>query len=206
MQPSDPSLERSASPERLAKFSKRRKASFDSERSNESFGFRVEAEPSEVDLSPSFALDPLDGAKLCQGERFRHFSIDDEYLLYKGRVCVPATGNFRAQILKESHDSPSAGHPGIHKTYALVKRQFYWPSLFKDVQAYVLKCHKCQVNKHEHLNVGGLLHPLDIPKGKGESISMDFITGLPRTNCGHDSVWVVVGLQNLSSLYLSGRT
>ena len=96
------------------------------------------------------------------------------------------------QILKESHDSPSAGHPGIQKTYALVKRQFYWPSLFKDVQTYVLKCHKCQVNKHERLKVGGLLHPLDIPKGKWESISMDFITGLPRTNRGHDSVWVVV--------------
>ena len=166
MQPSNPSLETSASPERLAEFSTGGKASFDPKQSNESFGFRAEAEPSEVDLSPSFVLNSLDGAKLCQGERFRHFSINDEYLLYKGRVCVPATGNFRGQILKESHDSPSAGHPGIHKTYALVKRQFYWPSLFKDVQAYVLKCHKCQVNKHERLKVGGLLHPLDIPKEK----------------------------------------
>ena len=58
----------------------------------------------------------------------------------------------------------------------------------------MLKCHKCQVNKHERLKVGDLLHPLDIPKGKWESISMDFITGLPKTNCGHDSVWVVVDL------------
>ena len=96
--------------------------------------------------------------------------------------------------MKESHDSPSAGHPAIQKTYALVKRQFYWPSLFKDVHTYVLKCHKCQVNRHERLKVGGLLHPLDIPKGKWESISMDFITGLPRTNRGHDSVWVVVDM------------
>ena len=56
----------------------------------------------------------------------------------------------------------------------------------------MLKCHKCQVNKHERLKVEGLLHPLDIPKGKWESISMDFITGLPQINCGHDSVWVVV--------------
>ena len=56
----------------------------------------------------------------------------------------------------------------------------------------MLKCHKCQVNKHEHLKVVGLLYPLDIPKGKWESISMDFIIGLPQTNRGHDSVWVVV--------------
>ena len=56
----------------------------------------------------------------------------------------------------------------------------------------MLKCHKYQVNKHERLKVGGLLHPLDIPKGKWESISIDFIIGLPQTNCGHDLVWVVV--------------
>ena len=186
MQPSDPLLETIVSPEGLAKLSTGRKASFDPERSNKSFGFRAAAEPLEVDLSPSFALDPLDGAKLCQGERFRHFSIDDKYLLYKGRVCVQSTGDFCAQIFKESHDSPSVSHPEIHKTYALVKRQFYWPSLFKDLQAFVLKCHKFQVNKHERLKVGGLLHPLDIPKGKWESISMNFITSLPRTNRNHD--------------------
>ena len=53
----------------------------------------------------------------------------------------------------------------------------------------MLKCQKCHVNKHEHLKVGGLLH---LPKGKWECISMDFIVRLPRTNRGHNSIWVVV--------------
>ena len=89
----------SVSPKRLAKISTGRKASFDLEQSNESFGFRAKAKPLEVDLSPSFALDPLDGVKLCQGERYKHFSMDDKYLLYEGRVCVlVATRDFRAQI------------------------------------------------------------------------------------------------------------
>ena len=96
------------------------------------------------------------------------------------------------QVLYECHDSPSAGHTGIRKTYALVRRQFYWLGLHNDVQNYVIHCPKCQVNKAQRLKIGGLLHPLEIPNEKWKSISMDFIVGLPTTIRGHDSVWVVV--------------
>ena len=124
--------------------------------------------------------------------RWKHFSIQDGYLLHKGRVCVPLDSDTRRQILYECHDSPSAGHSGIRKTYALVRRQFYWPGLHKDVQDYVVQCQKCQVNKAERLKAGGLLQPLEIPQGKWESISMDFIVGLPNTSRGHDAIWVIV--------------
>ena len=61
-----------------------------------------------------------------------------------------------------------------------------------DVQEYVTHCQTGQVNKAERLKAGGLLHPLEIPNRKWESISMDFIVGLPTTNCGHDAIWIVV--------------
>jgi hypothetical protein len=46
--------------------------------------------------------------------------------------------------------------------------------------------------KAEHRHPLGLLHPLPIPEKKWEVITMDFITGLPRTNKKHDSIMVVV--------------
>ena len=43
-----------------------------------------------------------------------------------------------------------------------------------------------------HLKSTGLLQPLPIPGWNWEEISMDFITGLPMTQQGHDSIWVIV--------------
>jgi hypothetical protein len=46
--------------------------------------------------------------------------------------------------------------------------------------------------KDEHSNPTSLLQPLPIPEKKWEVITMDFITGLPRTNKQHDSILLVV--------------
>ena len=44
----------------------------------------------------------------------------------------------------------------------------------------------------EHQKPAGLLQPLLILDWKWDKIGMDFITGLPRTRTGYDSIWVVV--------------
>jgi hypothetical protein len=46
--------------------------------------------------------------------------------------------------------------------------------------------------KAEHQKPARLLWPLKIPEWKWEEIGMDFIVGLPRTQAGDDSIWVIV--------------
>ncbi|WVZ52191.1 hypothetical protein U9M48_003275 [Paspalum notatum var. saurae] len=54
------------------------------------------------------------------------------------------------------------------------------------------RCDTCRRVKAEHQRPRGLLQPLKIPEWKWEEISMDFIVGLPRTQKGYNSIWVVV--------------
>jgi len=61
-----------------------------------------------------------------------------------------------------------------------------------NVADYVASCLVCQKAKIEHQRSGGTLEPLDIPKWKWDNISMDFVTHLPRSVRGHDSIWVIV--------------
>ncbi|XP_024532411.1 uncharacterized protein K02A2.6-like [Selaginella moellendorffii] len=95
-------------------------------------------------------------------------------------------------ILVECYDVLSVGHPGVLRTYMLVKRHFFWPGMKSNVEKYVGGCLTCQAVKVDHQKFVGLYHPLRIPKNKWDSISMDFITGLPKTFRGNDVIWVVV--------------
>jgi hypothetical protein len=90
------------------------------------------------------------------------------------------------------HDVPYVGHLGYQKTITAVRSQFFWPGMKKDVVDYITRCTKFQKVKAEHKHPAGLLQPLPILEKKWEVITMDFITGLPKTNKKHDSIMVVV--------------
>jgi hypothetical protein len=91
------------------------------------------------------------------------------------------------------HNVPYAGHPGYQKTIAVVKSQYYWPCMKKEVADFVAICLECQKVKAEHRHPASLLQPLPIPEWKWEVVTMDFIAKLPRTNKQHDYIMVVVG-------------
>ncbi|GKB81754.1 putative nucleotidyltransferase, ribonuclease H, partial [Tanacetum coccineum] len=64
---------------------------------------------------------------------------------------------------------------------ALVEGTYYWPKTGDDVETFVRTCLICQQDKIEQKKSGGLLEPLTIPNGPWESVSMDFITCLPKS-------------------------
>ncbi|GKD73463.1 putative reverse transcriptase domain-containing protein, partial [Tanacetum coccineum] len=66
------------------------------------------------------------------------------------------------------------------------------PGMKRDIAAYVSKCLTCSNVKADHQRPSGLLQQPEIPEWKWDKITMDFITKLPKTKSGHDTIWVIV--------------
>ena len=116
----------------------------------------------------------------------------DGGLRFNGRLVVPEGEELRHEVMAESHGSRFAVHPGGDKMYQAMRRQYWWSGMKRDIAVFVSKCATCQLVKVDHQRPAGLLQPLEVLMWMWESISMDFITGLPTSQRGHDSIWVIM--------------
>ncbi|MCH87507.1 hypothetical protein A2U01_0008378, partial [Trifolium medium] len=105
-------------------------------------------------------------------------------LFYEGRLVLSNKSQLIPTLLKEFHASPQGGHSGFYKTYRRLAANVYWLDFVKS-------CDVCQRQKYLASSPGGLLQPLPVPQQIWEDISIDFITGLPKSK-GFEAIWVVV--------------
>ncbi|CAI7900352.1 unnamed protein product [Closterium sp. NIES-54] len=152
----------------------------------------------------------LDGMNPLLKGLFQHgFSVDDEIATAKkqkllqwekdlavrkgsGKIWVPNYAPLRQILLEEFHDVPYAGHFGSNKTLAGIAKYYYWPRMAADLQQFVTSCDTCQRMKSSKQKKTGLLQPLPVPEQPWKVVSLNFITGLPSTSRGHDSILVVI--------------
>ncbi|GKD49815.1 putative reverse transcriptase domain-containing protein [Tanacetum coccineum] len=94
----------------------------------------------------------------------------DKTLYYLDQIWVPLKGDVRTLIIDEAHRSKYSIHPGADKMYYDLRDRYWWPGMKKDIDVY----------------------QLEIPEWKWKDIAMDFVTKLPRTSSGHDTIWVIM--------------
>uniref|UniRef100_A0AAV1VKS5 Integrase catalytic domain-containing protein n=1 Tax=Peronospora matthiolae TaxID=2874970 RepID=A0AAV1VKS5_9STRA len=84
------------------------------------------------------------------------------------RVVIPDDTDLRLRIMFEYQDAPPGGHRGREKTFLTVSRDFYWPRQYQFVRN------------------------LPVTAECWESISMDFVFGLPKDARGSTGILVFV--------------
>ncbi|GKC26262.1 putative reverse transcriptase domain-containing protein [Tanacetum coccineum] len=112
-------------------------------------------------------------------EKFRTKKLEpraDGTLCFNGRSWLPCYGDLRNVIMHESHKSKYSIHPGSDKMV-----------------------------KAEHQRPLGLLVQPEIPQWKWDNVTMDFVTKLPRSSQGYDTIWVIVDRLTKSAIFLPMR-
>jgi hypothetical protein len=105
-------------------------------------------------------------AKLQKSERPQkeeNYTLEvDGILLYKNKVHIPNVQGLKLAILREMHNVTYVGHPRYQKTMAVVRSQYFWVGMKKEIVEYITRCMEFQKVKAEHRHPTGLLQPLPI--------------------------------------------
>ncbi|GJR93958.1 putative reverse transcriptase domain-containing protein [Tanacetum coccineum] len=89
--------------------------------------------------------------------------------------------------------------------YQDLKKLYWWPNMKAKIATYISKCLTCAKVKVEYQKPSGLLVQPKIPQWKWENVTMDFVTKLPKTTTGQDTIWVIVDHLTKSAHFLPMR-
>ncbi|GJW87960.1 RNA-directed DNA polymerase [Tanacetum coccineum] len=109
----------------------------------------------------------------CDNDLFHQFSKLDGYLFKGVRVCIPLC-SLREAIVLEGHAGGLAGHFGRDKTLALLREQFYWPKMKRDVNRLLERCRTCHIAK-THSSNAEIVKLHDVPKTLTSNRDVKFV-------------------------------
>ena len=116
---------------------------------------------------------------LMKKEQDESFELNNKLLINKeGKILVPKTKI--EEILRLNHDHILAGHLGIAKTTARIKRQYVWPNMINDIKKHVTSCIQCAKRKAIGSSKAPL-QPIAPAERVWERIAMDVVGPLPET-------------------------
>ena len=119
--------------------------------------------------------------------------VENGLLYIYGLLYVPDNETLYREILHTHHDHPTAGHHGRAATYELISRNYWWAGMRKTIARYLVNCDTCARIKPISHAPYELLKPMQVPATRWSSVSIDFITGLPKSGPQqHDAILVIV--------------
>jgi transposase InsO family protein len=108
---------------------------------------------------------------------YKQYIVKNDLLMRRFNPPVPyiPQGEFRKTILKIYHDSTANGaHFGRDKTLHKIKKRYFWPSMYNDIENYIKSCILCAQYNPRRQKASGTLQPIEPPEGVWQLVAMDF--------------------------------
>ena len=132
-----------------------------------------------------------DGLRRHNNVQLSRCSEIEGRLYYDDKLWVPDHHVLQLRLVKEAHDAPVAGHPGVEVTVEHLDRTYYWPGMNSFVRHFVRNYYTCHRAKYSRLPKQGFLRPLPVLNRPWRKVSLDFIIGLLISD-GYDAILVVI--------------
>jgi len=92
---------------------------------------------------------------------------------------------WREQLLVLHHHTPVGGHLGCDKLYGQLLWDYWWPTLYKDVEQWVKSCKTCQEHSNPHGPTAARQQPIKTMQAL-KKMGMDLIGPLLKSKQGHE--------------------
>ena len=115
-------------------------------------------------------------------KRLQEWNDEEGLVLHREKIYVSQNEQLHQDIVKMNHDNLAAGHLGQRGTLAIVGQEFTWPGISNTVHQYIEECVTCQSTKNNTHPTMVPLQPIEILDRLFGTITMDFITDLPKPN------------------------
>jgi hypothetical protein len=133
-----------------------------------------------------------DGTRHCKEISLSDYFINKNgRLRFRGLFYVLENDMLRLRIMQFYHNNAIADHSKRVKTFALLRRNYYWLKNYSDVRKYVKFCQMYKRVKDVKHVFYGTLKSLSIPNKRWKNISINFIVTLPLFN-KHDAIFIVI--------------
>ena len=134
-------------------------------------------DPSTLSMLAKLTIDP---------QAVPDFSLREGVIRHHNRIWIGNNPPLQQKILQAVHASVLRVHSGLPVTLMRLKQMFDWRGMKTDAKNFVSSCLVCQQAKPDRSRLLGLLQPLPVLADSWQTISTDFVDGLPRSgnaNC-----------------------
>ena len=129
-----------------------------------------------------------------QSRQFKPNIIQENGVLFRkhhGNNLYVVPTEMREELLHLAHSQFLSGHQGRYKTHQRLLQSCWWPSMFRDICAYIDKCKICVMTKTDNRKKSSL-GKRPFPRKPNQVISIDFIVDLEKTSKGNLHILTIV--------------